>query len=99
MNGQHEADIGAEIAEREAYAWEQYDVARRKVLAELSHRVFSAPVADQLALRLELSVEFKQWDDANMPAGKRVARPDTRRNDLHLVPAWHTGPVPYWGRD
>lgn len=92
-----QADIGAEIAEREAYVWEQFDAERSRRYRVAQERINAAPRDRWLEVRLEESLVFAEWYNANVPSGVRVDRPYTGRPDLHLVPAGYDSPRPWWG--
>ena len=93
-----QADIGAEIAEREAYAWEQFEIERNRRYRVAQERINATTSRDAwFEVRLAESLEFVEWYNANVPAGVRMARPDTGRADLHLVPADYESYRPFWG--
>ena len=89
-----DADIGAELAEREAYAWELFDDRRRWMWVQSQIRIDNADVDVRVEVALAESLALEAWCDANVPSGRRRPRVVAQQQP---VPATHTGPRPWWG--
>ena len=74
-----DADIGAELAEREAYAWELFDDRRRWMWVQSQIRIDNADVDVRVEVALAESLAYAAWFACSNQLPRTAIRPGPGR--------------------